>query len=117
MGGYDEAVQNRRKYKRIAHAARRDAAIEAYGGKCSRCGDRDRDQLELHNRWNRYWAKALLGRTVRGGEDKFRALELLGYPQDRGFELLCPECRVGAAQSPGRRPPTTGGCPNDTTRV
>ncbi len=74
----------------------RREAIEAYGGKCMRCPDRNPDHLEFDhaNGGGNEHRDAIFGygHSSPGGWNFLLWLKKQGYPQDLGIQLLCEDC-------------------------
>lgn len=69
----------------------RTEMIQAYGGRCCCCGERERAFLQLDHINN---DGALERRTTRGGTPMLAKIKKLGWPKDRD-QLLCANCNFG----------------------
>lgn len=88
----------RRKSGRIQYYLDRQAALDAYGGKCTECGCKDRSELMVMREFGAHWGMNMAGRPIKSGAAKFKWLRVNGYPG--GFVIMCRACkprhRVGA---------------------
>ena len=81
-GAYGQAEVNRRSYRKL-----KESVLQAYGGKCCRCGFDDRRALQVdhvHGGGNRQIRK------LGGGAEVLRLIRKLNYPMD--YQLLCANC-------------------------
>lgn len=68
--------------------------VEAYGGKCKRCGNDNPVVLILdHINDDAHIERELYGANARGGHKHYHRLKAQGWPQDR-FQLLCANCNM-----------------------
>lgn len=81
----------RRKSNYTTYHTDRDAALDAYGGKCKDCGTLDRTTLMVLREFGAHWGKYLANKPIKSGAAKFRWLRQNGYPE--GFILLCRDCK------------------------
>lgn len=79
-----------------SHARRRkelkNAVIQAYGGKCARCGESDPRVIAIHHQFG---GGNQIRKELKGSSEKV-LLDLVkrGFPQDEGIELLCMNCHT-----------------------
>lgn len=96
---YEEAKARKReanqKSMQTTYRARRDAAHEAYGGRCRVCDNPDRTKLIIVPRRGYQWSHGHTETPIRGGHEKMRWLDRNGYPDTH--TLVCgptySECR------------------------
>ena len=85
----------RRKYQKNYQRKVRQEAINAYGGRCSCCGETEVYFLAIDHIFgggNRIQRER--GEAHRGGYNFYLQLKKLGYPQ-REYRVLCHNCNMG----------------------
>lgn len=98
------AAQKAMKY----HKRRRAKALEAYGGKCACCGEREPAFLavdHIHGGGNAHRRSLSKSGKTAGGSKLYAWLERNGFPS--GFQLLCHNCNFTKSH---------GGCPHEAQR-
>lgn len=78
-----QRIQNRRRNVK-------KEIIEAYGGKCACCGITIFEFLTIEHSWNDGGKLRKEGAAI--GTDYYMELKRLGFPKDRGLEILCMNC-------------------------
>lgn len=75
--------------------------IEAYGGKCSLCGEAHQEFMTIdHINGDGAQHRRSLGGSDQSGSTFYALLRRLGYPQDK-YRLLCSNCNSGRMKSRG----------------
>lgn len=93
----DYYQDNKDRYAHYAAKARdkiREEMVEAYGGKCVKCGIDNIIVLTLDHIFDDSEVeKELYGLNARGGHKHYQRLKTEGWPKDR-FQLLCYNCNA-----------------------
>jgi hypothetical protein len=87
--------------RELRHKAR-EAALNAYGGRCSNCGETDKRCLTIHHgnhdggRIRKSLGDGKNRRYVNGYQSYmvFRDLQKRKFPKDEGIDVLCFNCHI-----------------------
>ena len=88
-------IHSRKRNKRL-----KEKIIEAYGGRCVCCGEREPLFLEIDHV---YGGGSKQRKKIHGGTWMYSWLERHGFPKDK-YQLLCRNCNYGKYRNGGKCP-------------